>query len=87
MAWFKRAARDKRYGDAGASGPNLGDDLKLQRLSRAVRDFPGRTETDLARIIYGHDDPTLVADEARKLEAIGMVSRNPATGALSSNRS
>ncbi len=87
MAWFRRAARDKRYGEAGTAGSLLAEDLKLERLGRAVRDFPGRTEADLARIIYGRDDPALVTTEVRKLEAIGFVSRNPTTGALSSNRS
>jgi hypothetical protein len=52
------------------------------RLYRAVRDFPGRTEADLARIIYGRTDPYLVEQDSRTLETAGMVSRDPETGRL-----
>lgn len=82
MDWFKRSARATPERETGSARPELVADLKVERLHRAVRDFPGRSQPDLARIIYGRDELALVADEARHLEAAGLVTRDPATGRL-----
>ncbi len=41
----------------------------------------------LARIIYGRDEASLVAASGRKLEADGMVTRDPETGRMYATRS
>ena len=82
MGLFKKTTRARPARETSSGRPELGADLKVERLYRAVRDFPGRTEDDLARIIYGRDDPTLTADDARRLEAVGAVTRDPEAGGL-----
>lgn len=82
MVWFKRTARERPTRETSSSRPELAADLKLERLYRAVRDFPGRTEADLARIIYGRGNLAFVADDVRRLEAAGAVTRDPEAGGL-----
>lgn len=86
MNWFKRSAHDKLERETGGVRPDLSAELKLERLRRAVLDFPGRGEADLARIIYGRSEQMLVADDARRLEATGMVTRDPEGGGLYATR-
>jgi hypothetical protein len=83
MRWLKHRAR-RAVPAAGSA--ELGADLKAERFQRAVRDFPGRRDSDLARIIYGHDDAGLVAAEWRRLEVAGYVARDPETGGIYLNR-
>jgi hypothetical protein len=88
MRWFRGAA-----GQPGDEGVIVGDrgemtsDLKMERLRRAIIDFPGRVDSDLARIIYGRDEASLVAASGRKLEADGMVTRDPESGKMYATRS
>ncbi len=84
MRWLKRTAR--RSSPVAPGSGELGAELKAERLRRAVRDFPGRRDADLARIIYGHDDASLVAAEWRRLEANGQAARDPDTGGVYLNR-
>lgn len=84
MRWLKRTAR--RSSPVAPGSGELGAELKAERFRRAVRDFPGRRDADLARIIYGHSDASLVAPEWRRLEANGQVARDPETGGLYVNR-
>lgn len=84
MRWLKRTAR--RSSPVAPGSGELGAELKAERFRRAVRDFPGRRDADLARIIYGHSDASLVAPEWRRLEANGLVARDPETGGLYVNR-
>lgn len=84
MRWLKRTARKSAPAVPGSG--ELGADLKAERFQRAVRDFPGRRDSDLARIIYGQADANLVAAEWRRLEAAGAVARDPETGGLFINR-
>lgn len=88
MSWFKGAAGQP--GDEGAVVSDRGEmtsDLKMERLRRAIIDFPGRVDADLARIIYGRDEASLVAASGRRLEAEGMVTRDPETGRMYAKRS
>lgn len=88
MRWFKGAAGQP--GDEGAVVSDRGEmtsDLKMERLRRAIIDFPGRVDSDLARIIYGRDEASLVAASGRKLEADGMVTRDPESGRMYACRS
>ena len=82
MGWFRKTGRETPERDTDSVRPELAADLKLERLRRAVRDFPGRSGVDLARIIYGRGELVLVADDARRLEAAGAVTRDPDTGGL-----
>lgn len=84
MRWLKRTAR--RSIPVAAPQGELSGDLKAERLRRAVRDFPGRRDADLARIIYGRDDVELIAADSRRLEAEGLIQRDPTTGGLYSAR-
>lgn len=87
MGWFKRTAQaSETLATTGSDRSELTPDLKTERLRRAVRDFPGRQEVDLARIIYGRDDAGLVAADGRRLEAEGHVIRDPETGGLYATR-
>ncbi len=72
-----RARRSSAKGEA-----RLPTDLKLVRLYRTIRDFPGRTDADLARIIYGHADASLVIQDASVLEEMKMIVREAHTGRL-----
>jgi len=80
MRWLKHRAR--RSAPVAPGSGELSADLKAERFQRAVRDFPGRRDSDLARILYGHDDGNLVAAEWRRLEAAGQVARDPESGRL-----
>ena len=82
MSWLKRAARPSPGAIVGQERGELTSDLKAERLRRAVRDFPGRQDADLARIIYGRDAAELVAADSRRLEAEGYVTRDPETGGM-----
>ena len=82
IRWLKAYNRRRSAGMLARDDLRLPNDLRLVRLYRAIRDFPGRTETDLARIIYGRPDPFLVEQDARTLEAGGMIARDPGTGRL-----
>ena len=87
MSWLKRAARPSNpVSPAGSGRGELTPDLKTERLRRAVRDFPGRQDAELARIIYGRDDAGLVAADGRRLEDEGHVVRDPDTGGLYATR-
>lgn len=87
ISWFKQATRQSTPGlIGGLDRGELTSDLKAERLRRAVRDFPGRLDVDLARIIYGRDDASLVAADGRKLEAEGHVTRDPDTGGMYATR-
>ena len=87
MSWFKRTAQPSNpVATVGSDRSELTADLKTERLRRAVRDFPGRQDADLARIIYGRDDAGLVAADGRRLEAEGHVVRDPDTGGLYATR-
>jgi len=72
--------RTRAASEAGEA--RLPADLKLVRLYRTIRDFPGRTDADLARIIYGHADAALVLQDASTLEGLKMVVREAQTGRL-----
>jgi hypothetical protein len=82
IRWLKAHNRRRNAAVLARDDLRLPGDLRLVRLYRAVRDFPGRTEADLARIIYGRTDPYLVEQDSRTLETAGMVSRDPETGRL-----
>jgi hypothetical protein len=82
IRWLKAYNRRRSGGIPARDDLRLPSDLRLVRLYRAVRDFPGRTEADLARIIYGRPDPFLVEQDGRMLETAGMIARDPATGRL-----
>lgn len=84
MRWLKRTAR--RSIPVAAPQGELSGDLRAERLRRAVRDFPGRRDVDLARIIYGRDDADLIAADGRRLEAEGQITRDPDTGGFYSAR-
>jgi hypothetical protein len=87
MSWLKRTAQPSHpAATGGGERSELTPDLKTERLRRAVRDFPGRQDADLARIIYGRDDAGLVAADGRRLEAEGHVVRDPETGGLYATR-
>ncbi len=88
MSWFKGSGGQPDAGSAVVSDRGeMTSDLKMERLRRAIIDFPGRVDADLARIIYGRDEPSLVAASGRKLEADGMVTRDPETGRMYAKRS
>jgi len=82
IRWLKIQGQRRNLGLFEPAESRLPTDLRLVRLYRAVRDFPGRTEADLARIIYGRSDPHLVMQDSRTLEDAGMVSRDAHTGRL-----
>ena len=83
IRWLKKTARRSNVvASGGLERGELGLDLKAERLRRAVQDFPGRQDADLARIIYGRGEAELVAADGRRLEAEGLVTRDPDTGAL-----
>lgn len=83
IRWLKKTARRSSVViSGGQERGELASDLKAERLRRAVRDFPGRRDADLARIIYGRGEAELVAADGRRLEAEGLITRDPDTGAL-----
>ncbi|WP_380858713.1 hypothetical protein [Sphingoaurantiacus capsulatus] len=82
MNWFTGPAEPPEALLVAAERGELTADLKLERLRRAIIDFPGRTESNLARIIYGRDEASLIAASVRKLEADGIATRDPETGGL-----
>lgn len=83
LNWFKQETLPSTLGLAdGIERGELTADLKMERLRRAIIDFPGRVEADLARIIYGRDEASLVSASGRKLEADGHVTRDPETGKM-----
>lgn len=81
--WIK-ALVERQSADEPAtnSGLGLSPELRSTRLLRTVRDFPGRTEASLARIIYGQAGTGLVSEEARLLEAAGFLTRSGESGQL-----
>jgi hypothetical protein len=83
IRWLKKTARRSSVVVSGGhERGELASDLRVERLRRAVRDFPGRQDADLARIIYGRDEADLVAADGRALEAAGLIQRDPESGGL-----
>ena len=83
IRWLKKTARRSSVVmGGGQERSELASDLKAERLRRAVRDFPGRRDADLARIIYGRGEAELVAADVRRLEAEGLVARDPDSGGM-----
>ena len=88
MSWFKQATSAPTVGTpTGIERGEMTADLKMERLRRAIIDFPGRVDADLARIIYGRDEASLVSASGRKLEAEGRVTRDPETGKMYATQS
>jgi hypothetical protein len=85
MNWL-RGGRDAGDGIATPDRGELTADLKVERLRRAILDFPGRSDVDLARMIYGRDDALLVAPGCERLLAEGQVTRDPETGRFFASR-
>ena len=82
ILWLKAQVRRPSMSLFQPAEARLPADLRLVRLYRTVRDFPGRTEAELARIIYGRPDPDLVSQDSRTLEEAGMIVRRADTGGL-----
>lgn len=83
IRWLKKTARRSSVVmSGGQERGELASDLKVERLRRAVRDFPGRRDADLARIIYGRGEAELVAADCRRLEAEGLIARDPDNGRM-----
>gem|GEM_PF-3694218 len=82
IRWLKAYGRRRAAAALKTDELRLSTDLRTVRLARAVRDFPGRTSADLARIIYGRASPELVDLDLQTLEAVGLVARDPETGRL-----
>ena len=86
MRMLKRTARRSAPTANVQDWGELEAELKAERVRRTVRDFPGRSATDLARIIYGRAEAELIASEWRRLEASGQVVRDTDTDRLYSAR-
>jgi len=82
LNWWKASTNEPATLSPAGERGELTSDLKLERLRRVIIDFPGRIDSDLARIIYGRGEADLIAVSVRKLETAGLVMRDPETSRL-----